>query len=258
MPNRIHNTTAIIADDEKPSREHLKSRLLSVWPDLLICGEAKNGLDARQTIESMRLDIAFLDIKMPGLSGMQVARETAGICKVVFITAYDKYAVDAFENEAVDYILKPVTIERLEKTVKRVKAQIASTSSAEDMTEIYKRLMSQIEKNSAPRYLKWIKVQVNDTTRLIPVDTVYYFKANNKYTLVITKSGEDLIKKTISELSEELEPDMFFRIHRGTIVNANFIKRISSSPTGRGQIRLKDRPEILTVSRSYTHLFKQM
>ncbi len=153
-------------------------------------------------IEAIRPDVAFLDIKMPGLSGMQVARETAGICRVVFITAYDQYAVDAFENEAVDYILKPATIERLSKTVTRLKAQIAGSSPPMDMSGIF--------------------------------------------------------EKPIAELAEELDPEMFFRIHRGTIVNANHIEKVSTSPTGRGQVRLIDRPEIHTVSRSYAHLFKQM
>lgn len=249
---------AIIADDETPSRTHLKSRLLSAWPELDICGEAKNGIEAKQMIESIHPDVAFLDIKMPGLSGMQVARETAGICRVVFITAYDQYAVDAFENEAVDYILKPATVERLLKTVKRLKAQIAESSPPADMSEVFERLIAEMDGSIAPRYLKWIKVQVKDAVRLIPVEKIYFFKASNKYTLVMTKKRESLIRKPIAELAEELDPDIFFRIHRGTIVNANYIEKVSTSPTGRGQIRLIDRAEIHTVSRSYAHLFKQM
>lgn len=209
-------------------------------------------------IETIRPDIAFLDIKMPGLSGMQVAREIGGICRVVFITAYNHYAVDAFENAAVDYILKPVTVERLEKTVRRLREQIHDTSPPIDMSEILDRLISETGGNIVPQYLKWIKVPVKDAVEFIPVDKIYFFKANNKYTVVMTKNRESLIKKPIAELADELAPDIFFRIHRSTIVNANYIEKISTSPTGRGQIRLRGRPEIHTVSRSYTHLFKHM
>ncbi len=258
MSEATNEIRAIIADDETPSRTHLKSRLILAWPDLVICGEAKNGIEAKEMIETIRPDIAFLDIKMPGLSGMQVARETAGICRVVFITAYDQYAVDAFENEAVDYILKPATIDRLKKTVRRLKEQITEESPPMDMSGVFETLMAEMDGSIAPSYLKWIKVQVKDAVRLIPVEKIYFFKASNKYTVVMTKKRESLIRKPIAELTEELDPDIFFRIHRGTIVNANYIEKVSTSPTGRGQVRLIDRPEIHTVSRSYAHLFKQM
>jgi DNA-binding LytR/AlgR family response regulator len=258
MSENIPQTKAIIADDETPSRAHLKSQILSVWPELVICGEAANGVEAKHMIETIRPDIAFLDIKMPGLSGMQVARDTAGICRVVFITAYDQYALDAFENAAVDYIMKPATAERLEKTVQRLKMQIADTLPPIDMSVIVKRLMSEMGKGDSPTYLKWIKAKLRDSIRLIPVEKICFFRASDKYTTVITKKSEVLIKKSIIELAEELDPNIFFRIHRGTIVNANYIDKISTSPTGRGQIRLIDRPEILTVSRSYLHLFKRM
>jgi DNA-binding LytR/AlgR family response regulator len=238
---------AIIADDEEQLRSYLKSRLLEVWPDLVICGEARNGQEALELMEKYRPDIAFLDIRMPGLSGMEVAREIAGSCRVVFITAYDQYAVEAFENEAVDYLLKPVTRERLERTVKRLKEQTAaSTKPPLNFSEIVERLV------------QWIQVQQGDSIRLIPVDEVFYFKASDKYTMVISKEGESLIRKPIKELADELDPNEFWRIHRGTIVNAACISKVSRSLTGRSIIRLKDLPETLTVSRSYAHLFKQM
>ncbi len=259
MPDTISETRAIIADDEANALDQMKSRILSAWPGLNICGEAVNGIEAKQMIETMRPDVAFLDIKMPGLSGIQVARKTAGICRVVFITAYDQYAIDAFENAAIDYILKPATVERLDKTVQRIKAQIADASPILDISEIIEQLRSEMNSGKPAGYLKWIKAKVNSAVRLIPVDKIYFFMASNRYTIVMTKKKQEvLIKKSISELAEELDPDIFFRIHRGTIVNANYIDKISTSPTGRGQIRLIDRPEVFTVSRSYVHMFKQM
>ncbi len=259
MSDTFSQAKAIIADDEANAMDQMKSGILSAWPELNICGEAVNGIEAKQMIETMRPDVAFLDIKMPGLSGMQVARETTGICRIVFITAYDQYAIDAFENAAIDYILKPATVERLDKTVQRIKAQIDDASPIVDMSAMIEQLRSEINNGNAPGYLKWIKAKVNNTVRLIPVEKVYFFKASNRYTIVMTKKKQEvLIKKSITELADELDPDIFFRIHRGTIVNANYIDKISTSPTGRGQIRLIDRPEIFTVSRSYVHLFKQM
>jgi DNA-binding LytR/AlgR family response regulator len=255
----MQEVRAIIADDEKQLRSHLKSMLLKVWPDLIICGEAINGREALELIEKQRPDVAFLDIRMPGLSGMEVAGKVAGSCWVVFVTAYDQYAIEAFENEAVDYLLKPVTRERLEKTVRRLKDQIASsTKPPSDFSEIVSRLIAKVQDIETPDYLQWLKVQQGDGIRLIPVDDVYYFKAADKYTMVITKEGESLIRIPIKDLADELDPDKFWRIHRGTIVNAGCISKVSRSLTGRSVIRLKDLPETLVVSRTYAHLFKQM
>jgi len=209
-------------------------------------------------IETILPDIAFLDIKMPGLTGIEVARETADKCRIVFITAFDQYAVDAFENEAIDYILKPATIERLEKTVKRLKASLPDSSRPEEMSAIFEKLITEMNKKVTPRYLKWVKVQIRDTIRFIPADQVYFFKASHGYTAVMTEKNEALIKKTITELADELDPDLFVRIHRGTIVNVKYIDRVSSSPKGHCLLRLIGRPEVHRVSRSYTHLVKHM
>jgi len=252
-------TKAVIADDEKQLRVHLKSLLLELWPDLIICGEARNGKEALELIEKHRPDIAFLDIKMPGLSGMEVAKKVTESCWVVFITAYDKYAVEAFENEAIDYLLKPITHKRLEKAVRRLQKQIAaSIRPPSDMTEIVERAIARLYKKKKLGYLRWLRAQHGDGIRLIPVDEVCYFKASDKYTLVLTKESELLIKKAIKELANELDPNQFWRIHRGTIVNAHYITKVSRSLTGRGVVKLKDRPELLTVSRSYINIFKQM
>jgi DNA-binding LytR/AlgR family response regulator len=259
MSDASRKIRAIIAEDEIPSRILLKKQLLSVWQELDIIGEAENGLEAKQMIEELRPDCAFLDIKMPGLSGMEVARRTAGICRVVFITAYDQYAVDAFDNEAVDYILKPATEERLSRTVQRLKAQIDSKSPIGNISETLERLMTKMEAHKpVQQYLQWVRAQVSDSISLVPVEKIYFFQARDKYTTVMTKNEEYLIRKTIAELAEELDPDLFFRIHRGTIVNARFIDKINTLPGSRGQLKLKDRPEVHTISRSYSNKFKQM
>jgi DNA-binding LytR/AlgR family response regulator len=255
----MRKITAIIADDEELSRAHLKTRLLKVWPDLIICGEAENGLEAIDLIETHHPDVAFLDIRMPGISGIAVARKFSPHCKIVFITAYDRYAVNAFENEAIDYILKPVLPERLEKTINRIKESIIRDDYLSNLPDVIERLSSVLDcKKNGSAYLKWIRVQINNSVKLIPVEKIYFFQASNKYTQVITKNREALIRKPISILSKELDPDMFFKIHRKTIVNAFFIEKVDTSATGRGLIKLFDRSEIHTVSRSYTHLFRQM
>jgi len=250
---------AVIADDEAQLRIYLKSKLADLWPELIICGEAENGLEAFKLIEACRPAVAFLDIKMPGLSGIEVARKITSACRIVFITAFDQYAIEAFENEAIDYLLKPVTDERLKKTVKRLKKQISgSPGSTLDVTRSMERLLAAMKDKPPAGYLKWIKVRQGEEVRLIAVDDIYYFKAEDKYTVVKTREAEALIKKTIQQLSEELDPEQFWRIHRGVIVSVRRIGRVSRSLAGNLVIRLKDLPETLTVSRSYAHLFRQM
>ena len=250
---------AIIADDEAQLRIHLKSKLADLWPELTICGEAQNGLEALELIESCRPAIAFLDIKMPGLTGIEAAQRISSDCRVVFITAFDQYAIEAFENEAVDYILKPVTDKRLRKTIQRLKKQISGISDPPtDFSATMDRLLAALNDKQSPGYLKWIKVRHGEEVRLIAIDDVCYFKAEDKYTLVRTLEKESLIKKSIRQLSEELNPEQFWRIHRGSIINVNRIAGVHRSFAGRLIINLKDLPETLTVSRSYAPLFKQM
>ena len=190
---------------------------------------------------------------------MEVARQTAGICRVVFITAYDQYAVDAFDNEAVDYILKPATEERLQRTVKRLKTHIDSKSPIGNISKTLEKLMSKMNTQQPVRqYLQWVRAQVGDSISLVPVEKIYFFQARDKYTTVMTKNEEYLIRKTMAELAEELDPDLFFRIHRSTIVNARYIDKINTLPGSRGQLRLKDRSEVHHISRSYSNRFKQM
>jgi DNA-binding LytR/AlgR family response regulator len=251
--------SALIADDEKELRTYLRSLLKQVWPDLVICGEAANGEEALQLIESTHPQVAFLDIKMPGLTGMDVAQRAAGICRIVFVTAFDKYAIEAFEKEAVDYLLKPVSKERLTETVRRLRVNM--TSSAMPPVELavaIERALANLSGKESPAFLQWIRAQRKDVVRLISVEEVDYFKAEDKYTLVMTKGGEAVIKKSIKELAGELDPNKFWQIHRGTIVNVSRIDALSRSLTGRGVLKLKGRPELLTVGRNYLHLLKQM
>ncbi len=250
---------AIIADDEKELRTYLKSILSEIWPELMICGEAKNGKEALELVESKQPHIAFLDIRMPGFSGMEVARRIAGSCRIVFVTAFDQYAIEAFEREAVDYLLKPVSKDRLIQTVQRLKNQLdSSTEPPARLAEVVEQVLSRLTGRGGANFLRWIKAQNKDTIRLIPVEEVDYFKAEDKYTLVLTKEGESLLKKSIKELAQELDPSQFWQIHRGTIVNVSKIDKVSRSLTGRGILKLKGRSESLTVSRNYLHLFKQM
>lgn len=246
---------AVIADDEAPLRRFLAARLSEAWPELVICGEAKDGREALEIIERHHPDIAFLDIKMPGLTGMEVAGKITGSCRIVFVTAYDEYAVEAFEKEAVDYLLKPVSAERLLKTVKRLKERLEAGTAVPP--ETFQKLMTRLA-GQAPQHLHYVRVQHGDAVRLIPVEDVIYFKAEDKYTTVITAEGASLIRKTIRELAGELDPEKFWQVHRGTLVNVRSIARVSRSLTGKGVLKLKGRSETLTVSNRYMHLFKQM
>jgi DNA-binding LytR/AlgR family response regulator len=252
----MNDVTAIIADDEAPLRQFLRARLAEIWPELIISGEAKNGREAIDLIQQYRPQIAFLDIKMPGLTGMEVADRIAGACQIVFVTAYDAYAVEAFEKEAVDYLLKPVSKERLEKTVIRLKEGLKAGSSVP--VEALRRLMSRLSNDEGSHRLRYVRLQYGNSVRLIPVDDVIYFKAQDKYTLVMTREGESLIRKPVKELASELDTEKFWQIHRGTIVNVQYIDHVSRSLTGKGVVRLKERSETLTISNRYMHLFRQM
>jgi DNA-binding LytR/AlgR family response regulator len=248
--------TAIIADDEEALRAYLRNKLSHLWPELVIVDEAGDGETARKLITNARPDVAFLDIQMPGLSGIEVARKSAGMCLFVFVTAYDSYAVEAFENEAIDYLLKPVSDERLEKTIKRLQERLASRSSFPDISEALERVTASIQITRP--HLQWIKAQDRDTVRLIAAGEVLYFKATDKYTSVRTREGEYLIRTTISELCNGLDPARFWRVHRGAIVNVKAIHIVRRSLSGGYTIAFKDIKDRISVSRSYSHLFKQM
>jgi DNA-binding LytR/AlgR family response regulator len=255
----VNEITAIIADDETELRRHLGRLLNLLWPELVIAGESDNGPATLDLFQSLSPDIVFLDINMPGLSGLEVAKRISGQCTIVFITAYDQYAVEAFESEALDYILKPVQKDRLAASLERCKKRFSAPApEPRDLGPLLKLLEKKLSSEKTSPFLQWIRAQHGDTIRLIPVGDVLLFKAEDKYTLVITPKTESLIRKTIKELEEELDPDKFWKIHRGTIVNVASIQNISRSMTGRYVIRLDGYDDPLVVSRSFSHLFRQM
>ena len=247
--------TALIAEDEPMLRAMLKARLAEAWPELVIVAEAANGAEALSLFSAHRPDIALLDIRMPVKSGLEVAREIAGACHVVFVTAYDEYAVAAFDEGAVDYVLKPPAPERIARVVARLKARLYAAPL--DLSALLARLAERAEPAPASP-LKWIRASLGTSMRLIAVDDVLYFRAEDKYTKVVTADGEALIRKSIRELFEELDPDAFWQVHRGTIVNLGAIGRVDRDWRDQPVIVLKGRAETLTVSRTFAHRFKAM
>jgi DNA-binding LytR/AlgR family response regulator len=244
--------SALIAEDEPMLRAQLRTRLTQAWPELAIVAEAENGEQALALHRELDPDIAFLDIRMPVKSGLEVAEALAGACHVVFVTAYDEYAVTAFEQGAVDYVVKPVTAERIGKVVERLKQRLGHPPA--DLATV----LAQLDAREAGGPLRWIKASLGASMRLIPVDEVVYFHAEDKYTKVVTLDGEALIRKTIKELFDELDPGSFWQVHRGTIVNLRAIARVDRDYRDQPLITLKARPEKLTVSRTFAHLFKAM
>lgn len=252
------NPKAIIADDEEHLRADLRRKLARIWPELLIVGEAANGNEALELVARLRPDICFLDIRMPGLSGVEVGRQVAGSCRVVFVTAFDQYAVEAFQQAAVDYLLKPVSEERLAETVQRLQQQAAGAGEGQSREAAIEQILAVLNREKACQPLAWLKVQDGEAVKLIAVGEVYYFQAEDKYTTVVTGAGEWLIRKSIKELEMELDPDRFWRIHRGTIVNVARIESASRNFSGAFSLKLKGLTKVLTVSRGYAQLFKQM
>jgi len=244
--------TALIAEDEPMLRAQLRARLVQAWPELAVTGEAENGEQAIALAAELKPDVAFLDIRMPVKDGLEVAAAIGNACHIVFVTAYDEYAVTAFEQGAVDYLLNPVTVDRMAKVVERLQQRLASPPL--DLGSVLMRLAAR--DGSGP--LRWIRASLGASMRLIPVDEICYFHAEDKYTKVVTAAGEALIRKTIKELFEELDPEVFWQVHRGTIVNLRAIARVDRDYRDQPLIVLKERPEPLTVSRTFAHLFKAM
>jgi DNA-binding LytR/AlgR family response regulator len=246
--------TAIIAEDEPLLREELRDALRSLWPEVEIRAEAEDGIEALRALEAHEPDVLFLDIQMPGASGLDVARVASGRCHVVFVTAYDQYAVAAFDEGVVDYVIKPFAAARLATAIARVKERMRDRPANLDAL-----LATLAERGrTSRRHLRWISVAQGRTVRLITVDEICYFQADNKYTAVVTANSQSLINKTIRELLEELDPETFFQIHRGTIVNVNAIAAVHRDRRGHPEIELKQRKEKLQVSASFAHLFRQM
>ena len=272
-------TRCVIADDERLMREQLRARLAEVWPELEVVAEAKNGSEAVQLVQQHHPDLVFLDIRMPGISGVEAARAIVQLpthdedgadgwrgCEIVFITAYDEYAVQAFEHGAVDYVLKPAERERLAVTAQRVQKRLAQRHApVEDsdggapagLQQLLQKLQRQLMPDAAPP-LRWIQASVGASIQMIPVEEVLFFISDEKYTRVQTATLEALIRKPIKELIDALDAEVFWQIHRSTLVNARAIAGVSRDERGRQLVSVKGRPEKLEVSRSYAGLFKGM
>jgi DNA-binding LytR/AlgR family response regulator len=246
--------SAIIAEDEPALAEELREHLRMLWPELEVRAIAPDGIEALKGVEQYRPDVLFLDIHMPGINGLEVARQASAHCHVVFVTAFDDYAVDAFEQGAVDYVRKPFTTARLFDTVKRVRERMGA--SRPDIAPLLQQLA--VARAQERPYLRWINASRGDEIFLITTDEVSYFKAEDKYTVVVTATGEALIRKPIKELAAQLDPEVFWQIHRSTVVNANAIAGVRRDFRGHLEVRLKNREEGLAVAEPYNRLFRQM
>jgi DNA-binding LytR/AlgR family response regulator len=247
-------------------RDLLRARLQQAWPDLQIVAEAANGVEAVELGEKLRPDIAFLDIRMPGLSGIEAARRLYEQSHIVFATAYDQYALDAFEQGALDYLLKPVSAERLATTCARLQARLRKRSPADaappqDIGQQLAKLTTLLEnkgKPEKPTYLRWIQAQVGASLRMVSTREILFFQSDEKYTRVQTAAAEFLIRKTLKELLDELDPDEFWRIHRSTLVRVDAIAEVKRDLRGRQMLKVRGYPGELEVSRNHGYLFQQM
>ncbi len=257
-------TRALIADDEIHLAHYLHDQLLKLWPELEIVSIARNGLEAAAQIAELQPDIAFLDIQMPGLTGLEVAAGIEGLTRVVFVTAYDEYALTAFDAEALDYVLKPVTAERLARTVERLRRALAPReSTAPDAAADDARLARALRALQAPATpaaapLRWIRASQGDMTHQVAVADVLFFHADDKYTCVRTAQAEYLIRAPIAELAAQLDGQQFWQVHRSTIVNLAHLAGTRRDDASRLFVRIAGWKDELPVSRAYVHLFKPM
>lgn len=250
-------TTALIADDEPHLAQHLKEQLTQLWPELDIVHVAKNGIEAAARIAELRPDLAFLDIQMPGLNGLEVAQDIEGPTRVVFVTAYDEYAVQAFDQAALDYLLKPLKSERLARTLERVKLALAAPQAPDaQLAQALQRLLA--APAPAPQRLRYVRAAQGMLTHQIAVGDILFFHADDKYTVVKTASGEHLIRTSIAELASQLDPDQFWQVHRATLINLDFLAGTRRDEMSRLFVRLTGHDTELPVSRAFVHLFKAM
>jgi len=246
--------TAVIAEDEPVLRAQLRDMLSAAWPELKVVAAAEDGFQAMQALKEHNPDVLFLDIQMPGPTGLDVARHASSRHHVVFVTAYDHYAVAAFEEGAVDYVMKPLDAARLATACERVRKRLSSEPAN------LENLLRELARLSAHKqsYLRWINASLGSDVKLVTVDEILYFQSDTKYTRVVTPEGESLIRKPLKELLEELDPASFWQIHRSTVVNVGAIASVTRDFGGHLVVRLKNRKETLSVSQPFAHLFRQM
>lgn len=256
--------TALIADDEPLLRDALRGQLAQVWPELNVVAQARNGREAITQFDATKPDVCFLDVQMPGLSGIDAAQHIGRRAHLVFVTAYDQYAVQAFAQGVLDYLVKPVEPARLSDTVARLQERLHAAAQPASNTEaLLRELAKQLERRTTPVPLRWIRAQVGQTLRLIPVDDIDYFRADTKYTRIAWRDAADqpaeaLISATLKELVPQLDPERFKQIHRSAVVNLSAVSHVTRSDNETASVHLKGRDEVLPVSRSFLHLFRQM
>jgi DNA-binding LytR/AlgR family response regulator len=254
--------SALIADDEPLLRERLRAHLARLWPELAVVGEARNGREAIELFDRHRPQVVFLDVHMPGLSGIDAARSIARRAEIVFVTAHEHYAVQAFEQGAIDYLVKPFEEVRLADSVERLKSRLAAPQPPDaGFDAALDRLAAELKArggDARPKYLQWIRASVGSSVRLIPVEQIAFCRSDEKYTLVAWDGGEALIRKTIRELADELDPDVFAQIHRSVIVNLRQVAQVDRGFNETAEVRMRNRRELLPVSRSFLHVFRQM
>ncbi len=251
-------TTAIIADDEDLPRAELRRMLAQAWPALQIVAEAEHGADALEAIQQHRPNIAFLDIRMPGLSGLDVANAVNGQCHTVFTTAYDSYAIDAFNAGALDYLLKPINPERLAQAVERLQERVAAALPAPDLSQLMAELDKRLRPAEEAKRIRWISASVGDTIKLFPIEQVLFFESDEKYTRVVCVDDEAHVRKPLKEMIAGLDMEQFWQIHRGTVVRADAIARARRDELGRITVELRGHAAVLKVSQAYAWRFKAM
>ena len=251
-------TTAIIADDEDLALGELRAMLAEVWPELDIIAACDNGTDALEAIMRHQPDLAFLDIRMPGLTGLDVAQAAAGKCQVVFTTAYDAHAIKAFDLGALDYLLKPLTKARLGQAIERLRERLASRGATPDWARVVSELDKRLAQVRQSERLRWISASVGDTIHLYSIEEVVYFESDLKYTRVVTERDEALVRLTLKEIQNGLDPDQFWQVHRATIVKASAISCARRDEAGGITLELRNREEKIKVSRAYAWRFKGM
>jgi DNA-binding LytR/AlgR family response regulator len=248
--------TALIAEDELPQRQELRSLLAELWPELRILGECGDGLTALEMLELSQPDVAFLDIRMPGLSGLEVARAVRPPCQVIFTTAFEEYAVRAFDEGAVDYLLKPITRERLARAIGRARAGVGTRSTV-DLGSFIDLLQSKLAPQGH-RSIRWITASVGNSTRMFSVDEVLFFQAQDKYTRVVTADAEGHIRTPLKELLAALDPQEFWQVHRGVIVRVGAILAVAKDADDKLQLTVRGRTDVLPVSSAFQHRFRGM
>ena len=254
---------ALIADDEPLLRDALERLLADAWPELEVVGHARNGREAIDLFDAHRPDICFLDVQMPGTTGVEAARHIGGRAHLVFVTAYDQYAVQAFTQGVLDYLVKPVEPARLAETVARLQERLRAAQPALNTEALLQQLAAQLRKDAGPAPLRWIRASVGPTVRLIAVDDIDFLRSEEKYTLIAWRDDagaprDAVIRTPLKELLPQLDAAQFAQVHRSVVVNLRSVAHVTRGPNETADIHLKGRADVLPVSRSYLHLFRQM